>query len=653
MLAVRRVLLQGACAFLLLICATAHAEDWQPISQDELHMKSTPKAPSAPAIFLYREVNRDDNASLETVYERIKILNEEGRNNANIEIPYLKGTEAVRSIHARTIKPDGTIVNFDGQIFDKSLVKVGGIKYQAKTFTLPNAEVGSIIEYRYSRDGDPLRLFNSHWILSDRLFTLHAKFSLLNYERLALRYEWPAGLPPGTNPPKRESGKLRMEVFDVPAFAEEEYMPPENELKFRVEFIYVPEELEREKTAVDYWKKVGKMAYKDTDKFLDEQKAMKEALTHIISPSDSAEEKLRKIYARTQEIRNLSFEPKQTEQDTKRENLKTNDDVSDVWKHGYGDGGAITWLFLALTRAAGFEAYPAFVSTRNEYFFNANLMNGRQLNDNVAVVRLDGKELYFDPGSKFTPYGLLSWYETGVKALKLDKEGGQWLSTPLPGSADTHIERVANLKLSSAGALEGTLNVKFTGQRALTFRRDEQFADAAERKQYLEDEVKSWLSPSAQVQLTNSPDWGSSSMSLEATFDLQIPDAAASAGSRLLLQTGVFGGQERSIFVHNAREYPVYFRYPSEVDDDIKIDMPKDYKASSLPQARTVDKPPYAYVTSFTESNGTLKLTRRLRLDMLIVPVKAYGTLQDFFQNVRTGDQDQAVLTRAAATAGH
>ena len=84
MLGRRRSAIQGLIGALAL-CAgplTARAEDWLPISPDELKMTSEPKAMGAPAIFLYRQVDRDDNGPNEAVYARIKILTEEGRKYA-------------------------------------------------------------------------------------------------------------------------------------------------------------------------------------------------------------------------------------------------------------------------------------------------------------------------------------------------------------------------------------------------------------------------------------------------------------------------------------------------------------------------------------------------------------------------------------------
>ena len=123
---------------------------FQPVSGEELAMKSEPLAPGASAIILFRQVDCDDmRGSHEYDYFRIKILTEEGRKYADIEIPFVDNWSDVVNINARTIRPDGSIVNFDGKVFKKTVVKAKGYKFLAKTFTLPDVQVGSILEYYY------------------------------------------------------------------------------------------------------------------------------------------------------------------------------------------------------------------------------------------------------------------------------------------------------------------------------------------------------------------------------------------------------------------------------------------------------------------------------------------------------------------------
>lgn len=190
-------------AIAALFPTSASAVSFQPVSAEELKMTSEPKAPGAPAIILFRQVDRDDRGltAHEDVYYRIKIFTEEGRKYADIEIPFLKEQGNIVNLHARAIKPDGTIVNFSGKAFDQSIVKARGVKYMAKTFTLPDVQPGGIIEYYYTTDFTEYSLFNSHWTLNHELFTKSAKFSLRPYEGdFNMRWNW-HNLPPGTAQP--------------------------------------------------------------------------------------------------------------------------------------------------------------------------------------------------------------------------------------------------------------------------------------------------------------------------------------------------------------------------------------------------------------------------------------------------------------------
>src|SRR5882757_5668429 len=141
----------------------ATADDWQPINPDELKMTSVPEAPEAAAVYLYRQVDRDDTTNHELNYLRIKILKEEGRKYADIEIPFLKDNSDVFNVKARTIRPDGTISNFQGKPVEKMIVKAKGVKYLAKVLVLPDVQVGSIIEYRYTTQFKENYIFDSHW----------------------------------------------------------------------------------------------------------------------------------------------------------------------------------------------------------------------------------------------------------------------------------------------------------------------------------------------------------------------------------------------------------------------------------------------------------------------------------------------------------
>lgn len=640
----------------LLLPKTARAVGFQQPSPDELKMTSEPKAPGAPAIILFRQVDRDDrgHTAHEDVYFRIKILTEEGRKYADIEIPYWRQQGDIVNLRARTIEPDGTVVNFSGKAFDKSIVKARGVKYLAKTLTLPDVQVGSVLEYYYTTDFSENFVFDSHWILSNELFTRNAKFSLKPYTNDYLpwnvRWTW-SRLPAGTaQPAESPNHVINLEANNIPAFQTEDYMPPENEMKSRVDFIYSQDTLEREPDK--YWKKIGKKRNEQLESFIGKRKAMDDAVAQIVSPGDSPEVKLQKIYARVQQIRNTSYEERKSEQEQKRDKEKNPENVEAIWKKQYGNGLELTWLFLALARSAGFEASGMWLADRSNYFFDPQTMDGGRLDSNVVVVKLNGKDVFFDPGSAFTPYGMLPWYETAVNGLKLDKDGGTWLETSLPTSGASGIQRKAELKLNETGELEGKLTVTYTGLEASQRRREERLADETERKKFLEDEVREAIPIACDVDLTNQPDWKSSS-SLVAEYSLKVTGWVSGAGRRALLPVGLFAAPEKRLFDHAERVHPIYFEFPFQRSDDVSIDLPLGWQIATVPKPENLDAKAITYALEAKNDKGTLHLNRVLNVDVMLLPADKYLTLRKIFQIVRTADEEQVILQPGSTNAGN
>jgi len=538
-------------------------------------------------------------------------------------------------------------VNFDGKVFEKPIIKSRTERYLAKTFTMPDVQVGSIVEFHYTLDFQDGFVFGSNWPVSADLFTKNAKFTLKPYDRFALQWYMPAGLPDGTEPPKQEQDRMiRMTAVNVPAFQEEDHMPPEHELRFRVDFVYSEDGFDQDQE--HFWKKYGKKQYDLAEKFMDKRHAMEAALSEIVSPSDSSETKLGKIYARCQQVKNLHFES-QGEREKYEKNK--NNSVEDVWKSGVGYGREVNLLFLALARAAGFEGYYVRLSGRSEYFFNQKRMNTSELDADAVLIKSEGKDLFLDPATKFAPFGVLPWPETGVAGLRLDKEGGTWVKTTIPQSATCKVLRQSDLKLNEEGSLDGTVTVTYTGLVALQQRLNERLSDQTRKKEYLEEELKDEIPVNAEVQLKNNPDWNSSDDKFVAEYEVKIPGWASSAGRRALVPLGLFSNAQKHTFEHAHRTYAVYFSYMFQTEDQTRILLPNGWKVDSLPKETHVDVKAAEYLIHVESKDNALQVTRTFRSDVLLLPASDYPTLRNFYQLVRSGDEAQAVLLPGATSA--
>src|SRR5215467_1838630 len=229
---------------------------WSPISKEELELKDNSLEPGAPAMVLYREVQTDNNKSLDTHYTRIKIFNERGKKYADVEIPYLENRTEVENIQARTVAPDGQSTAFDGRVFDKVVVKTRRFRINVKAFTLPNVQAGSILEYSYSVHWHsdfpdvikhPANYFipgsiaypAAHWDVERELFVRRAHFVLHPLSHHAPIQARLLRLPKVTEPLQQADGTLQMNLENIRGIHEEEHSPPEEALTGEVYLFYV------------------------------------------------------------------------------------------------------------------------------------------------------------------------------------------------------------------------------------------------------------------------------------------------------------------------------------------------------------------------------------------------------------------------------
>ncbi len=151
----------------------------------------------------------------------------------------------VEDIQGRTIHPDGTIIPFTGKPYDKLVEKTQGIKFMAKVFTMPDVEVGSIIEYRYKLRYDdnylqaPSGTFSP--ISSPARPTISGGPStyatMITSTTIAVSSPTPSPGPrfcppapssskPASRPAANRVLTFELNMHDIPPAPEEDFMPP-------------------------------------------------------------------------------------------------------------------------------------------------------------------------------------------------------------------------------------------------------------------------------------------------------------------------------------------------------------------------------------------------------------------------------------------
>jgi hypothetical protein len=556
-------------------------------------------------------------------------------------------------LKARTIHPDGKIIDFTGKPFQKTIVKSRGVKVLAKTFTLPDVTVGSIIEYKY-KVGMPGIVLDNYWTIQHELYTVKESFRMKPYSgRLegfdtgfqvaALYSHMPSNIKP-----VQKSGGYELDVDNMPPFESEGYMPPEEDFKPQMRFFYVNPAISNPDK---FWQDAGKRWNDDAEHFIGNRKEVAQAAADALGSETDSEKKLRKLYARAQQIRNLSYERERTEQEQKKEHLKDNQNAGDVLARGAGYRNDITRLFVGLARSAGFNASIVRVGNRGQKLFDKSLLSRRQLDTEIALVNLGSKDVFLDPGTQLCPYGYIRWIRTSSEGLKLDKRGGSFVNVPPATYDKASIDRVANVALAADGTLSGTATISFRGGEALEHRLDALDSDDAGKKKDLESELQGWLPSGASVKLTDVQGWTAIDQPLVASFHVELSSYASTAGKRLLVPAYLFQAKQLDAFKHAERKFPVYFPYAFGEADRVNMTIPGGYSLESVPPQQTA-RLNYAGYQNVAQLDGQMLVTQRiLQVNGIFFRLDVYPEFRDFFNKVQAGDEQQVVLREGAANA--
>lgn len=657
----------GLALVCIAVSLRTQAAEFPPVSPEDLKMTSIPEQPGAPAVILDREETDSDLRNEHSVYERIKILSDAGREYANVEIPYSRRGFTVGGIGGQTVHPDGTIIPFEGKPFDKTVLRGGGIKVNVKTFTLPNVQVGSVIDFRYELRYDDNTVLAPTWEVQTDLFQRRAYFKFIPFQnhtdeiyvtlahgQIARGIAWVPvvgnavgpvlhHIPIGSNSVGQMSEWVDLTENNVPPLVEEAYMPPASMMRWRVYFYY-----QQDLKADEYWKSEGKFWNKDVESFVGKSRGMQAALGQVVSPSDTPEQKLRKIYAFVASLENQDYVPDRSKQENKILQIKQNKGADDVLENRSGTHDELNRLFVSLVRAAGIPASMILVPDRSQETFLKSYFSTDQFDAEIAIVQLDGKDVFLDPGSKFCPYGILDWRYSANGGLRQSPKGADLAETPPPEYKQSVVTRMAVLTLDENGVAHGNIILVFKGLQAMFKRQEGGKTDDAGRKKLLEDALREMLPGNSDIALDKPPDWINQETPLIATFHVSFPYAVAS-GKRLLIQQHLFQVSEHARFASTQRINPVYFHYPWQEADEVHITLPPGVEVESLVPDDTVKTDFALYqVRQKQEAPGKIFSRRDFIMVGMVLPKENYAEVKGFFDKVKA-DDDQAALLKVGA----
>jgi hypothetical protein len=640
--------------------ATAAAEDWKVVDPAELALKTPTVEKEADAEGLFWEVRIDDSPDgdlIFTHYLRVKVFTDRGRESqSKIDLPFgnFYGSEVkIKDIAARTIKSDGSIVELKKEdIFERTIVKVSGLKVKARSFAMPSVEPGCIIEYRWREvrvksTAHYLRLQFQRDIPVRRVQYLIKPY---DYEGLSFN----SVTMHGQSSPwvKEKNGFYSTTMTNMPAMQEEAYMPPEDQVKTWMLVYYKRGDARPDPDK--YWSEIGKTFYEDNKSLIKPNDEVKKLAASLIAEAKTDDEKLQRLfdYCRTN-IKNAGNDASglSTEE---REKLKDNKSPADTLKRGIGYGRDIDTLFAALANAAGFDARIALSPDRGDLFFDKGLPNSYFIDPRNIAVNVGGTWKFFNPGYNYIPYGMLLWREEGEQALITDPKQPLWVETPMSPPDKSQIKRRATLKLTDDGTLECGVSIQYSGHWAIERKEEIDEESETQRVDRLKSEVKEQMSAAeiTDIKIENVTDHVKP---LVYTFHVRVPGYAQRTGKRIFVQPAFFQRGVEPLFATGGRRHPIYFHFPWSEDDQVHIELPPGYALDNADAPAPFGSgkiSEYRPALSVTSDGKTLVYKRTFFFgggNAVLFPLETYPAMKGYFDQLHKQDNHNIALKQAAS----
>ena len=637
----------------------AQVPQFQPPNPDELKMTADPKAPGASAIYLDLQETVDDNLHARTYYARIKVLTEKGKEWATVEVGH-DTADVISAIKARTIHADGTIIPLEGKPADLLMVKSGDTTIKKTVFTMPSVEVGSILEYRYDIDYPEYRVSSPLWEIQRPIYVRKAHYSFTPFKAFLSGIQndtgmsimdtrtgeannnllWTGKLPPGVSVKTIGFGTLTVDVADVPAAPEEDWMPPLNSFLYREYFFY-----SGKKSAKQFWDDDAKAWSKEVDRFADDSPPLRAAVEKIVASGDTELAKAKKLFDAVQALENTDYTRTKTESERKVLGQKQAQKAEDVWAQKSGDSEQIAMLYLAMLRSAGLKAYALKVVDRRRNVFDQALLSDRQFDDTIVDLVSGGQEILLDPGEKMCPFKQLSWHHALAGAMRQSPSGPGLIVTADLDHVQNTTLRSGEVTVQPSGVITGVLTVKMTGQEALRWRQTALRNDEAELMKEFDRELGGIVPDGVSAHVSRFVGLETPDDNLVAVVTLG-GSIGAPTSKRLILPGFFFESRSNEPFVkQEKRQSPVDMRWGSKDTEQITYHLPGGMTVEGAPvNATEIWGTHGRFIVRAIPSPGQIIVARQVERSLSQVPADQYQDLRGFYQKVAASDQQQLVL---------
>lgn len=384
-------------------------------------------------------------------------------------------------------------------------------------------------------------------------------------------------------------------MSDIPAFTKEENAPGKSYLYPHI--LLIAKSFKNKGTETTLFNSAADLYkwYKSLiDMMKDDPNVLKEKVKELTANAKTDEEKIKNIYYWVQDnIRYIAFEDGIA-------GFKP-DESNNVFEKRYGDCKGMANLNKQMLKLAGFDARLTWIGTKH-IAYDYSTPSVAVDNHMICTLFYKGKKYFIDGTEKYNSFGEYAERIQGKEVMI--ENGDDYIIEKVPLSTSGANKETIAVKLRIDGEkLVGTCHKEFIGESRTEFLDIYQSFENNDKKETLERYL-SKSDKNIEVSAIKTSDLKNRDQKLTLDYDVSVANKFSSFENEFYVDLEYMN--EYKQFFLKDRKTDYQFRYKTDYESNLTLDVPKGYKVTKLPENLSIQEKDFSVVITFQQVGNSV-----------------------------------------------
>ena len=582
----------------------------------------------------------EDSSYIYSTRRIVKIFNDTGHKFGKVSIPYTRGNDDITIHHARTLAPDGRVIDLDQREIIKNIpppsAVEAGLFVDARLmhFSMPEMSDNCLIDYAYSSNNRGHLMQGEFWhqvYFQTSVPVQHYRFTIHAPTKKAVYYQTNSPQSIGGEPTITENRYTRTYTFemrDVPPLREEAFMPAIEDLAYSITI-----------SSLDSW-----------DKLMEWYGTLIREQDHVTPEIEQkAKDLLRGAWSRKEKIKRLY------------EYVATNIDyvgielgiwaikphsAPEIFKEGYGDCKDKTTLLSTMLSAVDIQSYPVLISAGESSRVIREIPSLSYFNHMILAVEGadDGELIWLDATAETCAFGDLPASDQDRWALIVnpdflmgEREGTDQGLTSKTVESTSNPEEIGEMReqlyrFAKSPAIEAAVNLKsvetriqveddlsvevtqtltVTGAFNTKLRSQLKYINPDGQSKFLHEYME--LDDRAKLEKISISNLNTMEDELKIGLTWRCDDYLFAIGQQYVLELPLVKHPYAALLSEESRTHPVALSKAVTFIDEVAVNLSSQFSIDSVPEDREIHNGVGFIELKYTKSKRKMVMKQTLR----------------------------------------